>query len=93
MPNSIADGQFITLAEAAKLVPGQPHVNTLRRWCNRGFHGVVLASWRCGRRQVTSIQAIDQFIRSTTGMQAPVSRGTSARHELAEAELNRRGID
>lgn len=93
MPKSIVDVEYITLAEASKRTPGRPHVNTIRRWCDSGFRGVVLESWRCGRRRLTTIAAVDQFIRSTTGLQAPVSRGTSTRHQLAEAELNRRGID
>jgi len=92
MAISIADVEYIPLQDACKRIPGRPHVNTVRRWCDRGFNGVILQSWRCGNRILTSIPAIDAFIQATTGIHHPGPRITSNAHKWAEAKLDAEGV-
>lgn len=54
--------ELLTFDEAAKVFPGNPHKNSLRRWADAGIDGVVLKSWRSGRVRVTSKEAIEEFI-------------------------------
>ena len=89
MPKSC---DLITLAEAAKIFPGHPHRNTLIRWCMRGYSGVILASWKCGNRRVTTAKAIDEFIASTSKVDDPNPRRNSSSHQIAEARLDAAGI-
>jgi len=93
VPGSIADVEYLTIAEAAKRIPGQPHKNTVRRWFDRGFNGVVLQSWRCGNRRMTTVAAIDAFIAATTGQarhDKPVAPSTA--HQQAEVILDSMGV-
>lgn len=53
----------LTMAEAARLIPGHPSIATVHRWASRGVRGVVLASIRAGGRRYTTAAAIDQFLR------------------------------
>jgi len=54
--------EFMTLAEAAKSLPGKPHVSTLHRWARRGVGGVRLQTWRVGRRTFTTDEAVAEFL-------------------------------
>ena len=92
MAISIAEVEFFPLQIASKRIPGHPHINTIRRWCDRGFKGVVLQSWRCGNRRLTSIPAIDAFIQATTGIHDPRAGINSNAHKQAEAKLDAMGI-
>ena len=98
MQSSVADARYITLKEASRLIPGRPHLNTIRRWCSkRGCGGIVLESWRFGNRRVTSLAAIDKFFEKTSGVSHRLSksnpeRSLSARHKAAEAELDDMGV-
>jgi len=58
---SRAPSNYLTLSEAAKRIPGKPHVKTVRRWCLRGVHGVRLRSWKFGRQLCTTDAALDEF--------------------------------
>jgi hypothetical protein len=60
---SIVLSQSISLREACELMPGCPHVNTVRRWADRGVRGVLLKTWRVGGRWFTSEEAILEFIK------------------------------
>jgi hypothetical protein len=53
---------FIPLAEAAKQIPGRPHVSTCHRWAVKGVNGVKLETKRVGNRRFTTQAAIDEFI-------------------------------
>lgn len=61
------DADLLTLAEAAALLPGQngkrPSISTLWRWCRHGLNGVRLEYVRCGRKMLTSRQALCRFFR------------------------------
>ena len=98
MQSSVADARYITLKEASRLIPGRPHLNTIRRWCSkRGYRGIVLESWRLGNTRVTSVEAIDRFFEQTTGVPHRLSKNNperplSARHKAAEAQLDDMGV-
>ena len=48
--------------QAAKHVPGQPHISTLHRWRLKGVKGHRLETLSVGGRRFTSQQAIARFI-------------------------------
>ncbi len=93
MPRSIQDADYLTMSQAAKLIPGTVHKNTLIRWCDRGFAGIILESYRCGNRRMTTVQAIDAFISATSRCNDPnPRRTTTSAHQRAEAELDALGV-
>jgi hypothetical protein len=55
-----------SLAAAAKLLPGEPHLATLHRWRSRGVKGVKLETLVIGGRRFTSLEALGRFIEATT---------------------------
>ncbi len=57
--------QFLSLAEAAKLVPTQSgkrcSTQTLWRWCSRGVGGVKLRHYRFGKRIAITADDLAEF--------------------------------
>lgn len=93
MPFSVSEVEYITLEEACKIAPGRPHKNTLIRWCDRGYSGIRLKSWRMGRRRFTTRRALDDFLCATSGLSKPnPCESISARQRAAEARLDALGI-
>jgi len=91
--NSLANGEYITLLEACAVIPGRPHINTVKRWASRGYAGVILETWKLGQRRVTSIPALDRFFAATTDVTDPNPRNSSGGpHRQAEAKLDAMGI-
>lgn len=86
MKNFLCEG-VLTLSEAARIFPGHPHPNTLRRWHKRGFKGVKLQFWRVGKRWVTNRDAIQQFLAAINSL----PHSANARREAAD-RLSRFGI-
>jgi DNA-binding sugar fermentation-stimulating protein len=58
----------ITLREAARQAPGQPHVSTLHRWRRRGIRGVCLETCLVGGKRFTSKEALDRFFQTVTAV-------------------------
>jgi len=64
--------QYITLQEAARLLPNKPSACTLWRWCVRGIHvresdEVVRLRFVCiGRKYFTAAEWLDEFIDNVT---------------------------
>jgi len=54
--------EFLTLAEASKIIPGNPGIVTLWRWRTKGVHGVRLRSACAGRVPCTTRAWIEQFM-------------------------------
>lgn len=52
---------YLDAVDAAKLVPGQPHPNTVRRWWLDGVKNIKLRSVRAGRRRVTTARWLSEF--------------------------------
>ena len=61
MAINFGTANILTLAEAARLVPGRPHVATIFRWCRYGCRGVRLDYSRMGRRMLTTREALERF--------------------------------
>ena len=90
MPQSIEKTRYLTIEEAAKIVPGNPHKNTLTRWMTRGLRGVRLQSWKLAGRRVTTVAALDAFFGATAEKEE--STPSSPSHEAAERFLDSVGI-
>jgi len=69
------DEHLLTLTEATAFVPGQnskrPSVSTVWRWCRKGLNGVQLEYVRCGRKILTSHEALGRFFRRLAAADTP----------------------
>jgi hypothetical protein len=89
---------LLLFVEAARSLPGRPHISTLHRWRLRGVRGVRLESVLIGGRRYTSLQALELFFAATTaaadGEVAPVRTAKERKRaiERAENELLAAGI-
>lgn len=93
------DLDLIPLAEAAKLLPGKPHISTLHRWRVRGVRGVKLPTLMCGGRRCVARSALFEFINATTAVRensapraTPRSRNRSREVQRAEQRLAKDGV-
>lgn len=89
---------LVSLAKAARLVPGGPvHLSTIHRWRLRGVNGIKLETVVVGRRK-TSVEALHRFILATTAAADSGSEGQGQPQsrlwaiEAAERELEKAGI-
>jgi hypothetical protein len=64
--------------QAAKHVPGQPHISTLHRWRLKGVKGHRLETLSVGGRRFTSREAIDRFIVAGNSSDAPAAPSFTA---------------
>lgn len=103
MPEQIGSAdQYLTLAQAAKVTPGQPSVNAMWRWCRRGVRSrdgarVYLEHIRVGGKIFTTAEWVYEFgqrlaTADTAHFRGDTSPGTplpDAEALEAEAELDR----
>lgn len=98
MSIDLSSEQPITLAEAARSVPGRVHVSTIWRWVQIGVRQVRLETICCGGRRFTTREAIQRFFAATTAVSKghpPVNVVTMDRSrqvDAAEQELDKEGI-
>ena len=64
--NATATTDYLTISEAAKIAPGQPHLSAVWRWCRRGIltragGRVYLKHIRAGGRVFTTAQWLNDF--------------------------------
>lgn len=57
---------FITLSEAAQLLPNPPSTATMYRWSTHGIKGLRLRTYKAGRQRVTTARDMIQFITDQT---------------------------
>ena len=96
MSIDISSETLLSLSDAAKTLPGRPHVSSLFRWRLRGIRGVTLETCLIGGRRFTSREALIRFASRTTAaasgepppLRTPRQRERDVRR--AEEEL---GID
>jgi hypothetical protein len=94
----IATEELLSLAQAARRLPGRPHISTLHRWANPGVKGVRLETVRLGGRRFTSVEALQRFTErlnaGSEGSAEPTRCRPSRRKrdEQVERELERLGI-
>ncbi|MHB8956258.1 MAG: DUF1580 domain-containing protein [Pirellulaceae bacterium] len=60
------DTDILSLAEAARVVPGDVSPSTIWRWATSGQRGVILASLRVGGRLYTSRCSLHDFFEELT---------------------------
>lgn len=59
----VTDG-LLSISEAlSKRLPSVPSAVTCWRWRTRGANGVKLPAVRCGREWMTTLPAVDEFMR------------------------------
>ncbi len=78
----IEHDELLTLNEAAKRVPGKPHVSTLFRWTATG----KLDSIKVGGKRFTSVQSIRLFIEKCSGQRLRSQPTQHRTKQLATAE-------
>ncbi len=64
MAIDINSEQILTVAEAARLLPGRPSTRTVWRWLDRGVRHVKLESVLVGGRRFVSKESINRFLES-----------------------------
>jgi hypothetical protein len=79
---------LISLANAAKSLPGRPNVTTIWRWRNRGCRGVRLETVLSGGRRYTSIEALRRF-QNRVNAAADGEQPTSATPKQRERRIER----
>ena len=86
---------YITFAEAAKMLPGQPHISTLHRWRISGVRGVRLSTTLIGGRRYVQRSCIAEFfakINQTAGDSPSPQQSMSNNLKTAESFLDREGV-
>ena len=73
----IADGDPIPLAEAARMLPGQPNPSTLFRWRTRGIRGTKLETLMIGGRRFVRPAALNRFIDAINSPNEPPEDGAT----------------
>jgi hypothetical protein len=53
--------ELLSFAEAAKRLPGRPHLSTIFRWVSNGVRGRILETLTIGGRRYTSRKALERF--------------------------------
>lgn len=79
--------KLLSLNEAAKAIPGRPHISTVRRWISYGVGGIRLETVQIGGRRYTSIEAIERFIRNRSRSCPDVTEGTPATTMMPDARI------
>lgn len=98
MSIDIQSENLLNFSQAAKILPGRPHISTIHRWRLRGVGGVKLESCLVGGRRFTSREALQRFASATTAaangepptIHTPRQQERSIRK--AEEDLARDGI-
>ena len=93
----IQNEEVLSIAEAAKLLPGRPNVRTVWRWLDRGCRGCRLESVLVGGRRYTSVEAVFRFLEAINSSDGPATSPAASRArkraiEAAERELAEAGI-
>lgn len=66
MSIDISTETLLTFQEAAKRLPGNPHLSSLHRWRLHGVKGIRLESVKVGGKRFTSVEALHRFTEQTT---------------------------
>ena|ERR1700728_2610817 len=86
--------ELLSLAEAARILPGKPDPSTLWRWHRRGVFGVRLKTVCIGARRYISRTALQEFVDAVTKAREPsavadqpIERSTGTLAKLGAAGL------
>jgi hypothetical protein len=90
--------QYLSLAQAAALLPGRPHISTLHRWRTRGVRGVRLSTILIGGQRRVALTELHRFIETVTELAnhgtttVSLSQGRRRSRESAESFLDEEGV-
>lgn len=70
MSIDISSETLLSLTDAAKTLPGRPHISSIFRWVARGVRGVKLESVLVGGRRFVSREALERFSAAVTAAAA-----------------------
>ncbi len=80
---------YLTFRQAAQLLPGRPHVNTVGRWGQRGVYGIRLETIRLGGRRFTTEQWIDEFLEQLVEVSPDSFNGKEPRKPTARKRVTK----
>jgi len=90
MSIDISSETLLSLTDAAKTLPGRPHVSSLHRWRLRGVRGVKLETILIGGRRYTTQEALARFAAATTaaadGLRPTIRTPRQCERAIFEAE-------
>jgi hypothetical protein len=92
MATVLENRDLLTIAEAARLLPGKPHPSTLWRWHTRGISGVRLRTVLCGGRRFVERSAINEFCAALTAAAEPQPSAPAERAPETCARLVAAGL-
>lgn len=97
MPIDAQREHLLTINQAARRLPNQPHPSTVWRWVLTGLSGgAKLESVKIGGKRYTSVEAVDRFIAGATAAGEPVPPRSPCQRERdiarAERELEDQGV-
>ena len=55
-------GPYITMSEAAQMLPHPPCKATMYRWSKYGIDGTILKTYKIGRQRVTTVRDMLEFV-------------------------------
>jgi hypothetical protein len=90
MSIDISSEALLSLNDAAKSLPGRPHISTLHRWRLRGVRGIRLETALLGGRRFTSVEALERFSAAITAAadgEPPPTRTPRQRERAIAAAL------
>lgn len=82
----ISTESLLSLADAARALPGRPHASTLWRWRTRGVAGRKLETVSLGGRVYTSREALQRFASHSGDSPAPARSDREREAAIARAE-------
>lgn len=88
----LLDRRYLTLKEAAAILPGRPHVSSLHRWRTRGVRGVRLCTQLAGGRRVVEIAELERFLDAVSAAgdgQSRLDHGSEKHHHDQRADQTR----
>lgn len=89
----VTTGEWLTLTQAAKLLPGRPHAATLWRWRTSGCRGVRLQTLLVGRRRLVNREMLAEFTAAlTAAADGTVVPPQSTRQRKAAIEKAKREV-
>lgn len=68
---------LVKLTDLTAILPGKPHISTIRRYVAEGVRGHRLQTVRVGGRRFVSPEAINEFIKATNDVELPAAKDLS----------------
>ncbi|MGC1273800.1 MAG: DUF1580 domain-containing protein [Planctomycetaceae bacterium] len=89
----LLDESLISMSEAAKELPGRPHIATIHRYARKGVRGHLLETVACGGRIYTSREACRRFLAAQNQTSRNPGNGGFSNPQRREQERVARELD